>query len=986
MKITDLRYAASGLAITTLLLMGGCAPKEEAVKAPDTAVSDAAKPDTGQVLVDVTMTEGTNMSAALSPDDGTLAIAVQGVIWTLPATGGTAKAITPPSMDSHEPVWSPDGQTIAFYAFAENAFSIWTIGADGSDLKKIETGSADARYPSFSTDGTHILYSTDQVGGYQVWSTDLTTGDARQLTVADETGYETPVAPYFSGVGNAVYPIMSPNGASFAFVVDGEMDTLMMRSMEPGSAFKVLYVAPTLGAPVWSEDSETLYVAGIANGTGQLAAVPISGDDANLIVEGGDVFSFRPSLTGDGSILYTADGKIRTTGLEDGAVSTIPFEATVTLDRTLYERRTYDLSSTAPVEALGIIDPVLSPDGSKAAYAALGDLWMVDLTTPGADPVNVTHDAFIDLSPSWSPDGKTIAFSTDRGGVTNIWLFDVEADTFTQLTENSKPANAPIWSPDGTRIAYLADALTTVFLGSTVNVIDVESGDEVGLSDPIFGPSAPAWSADGSVVTVVSRHPVTSRFREGYNALYVMPSNGEDEAFWATPVGDEKSLGRRQWNRPAWSSAGDMVYRADGALFMAPMASDGSFGESVRIADAGENPSWSADASKLIYMNGATIAEFDKASGTTSLLDIKPEWSADMPEGVVTIRAGHLFDGDSDTYIENVDIVVENGRIREIHAIDDAAVEGELIDASDSYVMPGLIEGHTHQSISQGVGLGEKWFSFGITTVRETGDDPYHAVERREASAAGIRPAPRVFTAGPLNEGARVSYGVSETVGTVERAKDSMRLSDDLQLDFYKSYVRQDYTVQKEILKLAHASGIPVTTHELYPSVANGLDQMEHFGATSRRGYSLKISSLGYSYQDVVALISESGLVVTPTLGLMTRGGTQNVEQMGATLKAIIDNGGKIIAGTDSPFIPYGSSLHMELGIYEDAGIPTARVLKTATSASADAIGVGNQLGRLKPGYLADVLILAEDPLASMDALESIKTVIKNGEVVFTGE
>ena len=76
----------------------------------------------------------------------------------------------------------------------------------------------------------------------------------------------------------------------------------------------------------------------------------------------------------------------------------------------------------------------------------------------------------------------------------------------------------------------------------------------------------------------------------------------------------------------------------------------------------------------------------------------------------------------------------------------------------------------------------------------------------------------------------------------------------------------------------------------------------------------------------------------------------------------------------------------MELGIYEDAGIPTARVLKTATSASADAIGVGNQLGRLKPGYLADVLILAEDPLASMDALESIKTVIKNGEVDFTGE
>ena len=123
---------------------------------------------------------------------------------------------------------------------------------------------------------------------------------------------------------------------------------------------------------------------------------------------------------------------------------------------------------------------------------------------------------------------------------------------------------------------------------------------------------------------------------------------------------------------------------------------------------------------------------------------------------------------------------------------------------------------------------------------------------------------------------------------------------------------------------------------------------------------------------------------MTPTLALMTRLGTQNTGPMGATLKAIVDNGGKIVAGTDSPFIPYGESLHVEMRIYQEAGLPTARVLKTATSAAADAIGVGDQLGRLKPGYLADILILSEDPLADMTALDSVETVIKNGEVVFT--
>lgn len=982
MKAPDFRQAASALAITIALLATGCAKNAAPSAQPDTKLTEKA-PSDDRVLIDVTMTQGTNMSAAVSPDGETLAIALQGVIWILPATGGKATAITPPMMDSHEPVWSPDGETLAFYAFAENAFSIWTASADGSNLKQVDTGEADARYPSFSPDGSSLYYSTDEEGGYQAWSVDLASGETTQLTFADETGYETPLAPYFAGAGNAVYPTVSPDGTMLAFVIDGEMDTLVTRKFEGESGFNVLYTAATLGAPAWSSDSATLFIAGLLDDAGLLTAVPVDGSETEKLVEGGDVFPFRPSLMDDETLVYTAHGDIKTLALSGGASGTIPFKATVTLDRTPYERRTYDLDSTETKEALGVIDPVLSPDGSKAAYAALGDLWIADLSTPGADPVNVTDDAYIDLSPSWSPDGKTIAFSTDRGGITNIWLYDVDTGEMSQMTENAKPANSPTWSPDGTQIAYLADALTTVFLGSTVNAVDVESGEDVQLSDPIFGPSAPAWSPDGSMVTVVSRHPVTSRFREGYNALFMVPSNGEGEPVWATPVGEETSLGRRQWSRPAWSSAGDMVYRLDGALFMAPMGPDGSFGESVKIAEAGENPSWSADGSKLIYIDGADILSYDKASGETTPLDIKATWTVDMPESVYTIRAGYLFDGEADAYQEGVDIIVENGLIREIRPAGSEEVEGELIDASDAYVLPGLIEGHTHQSISQGSGLGDIWFSHGITTVRETGDDPYHAVERREASAAGVRPAPRVFTAGPLNEGARISYGVSETVGTVERAEDSMRLSDELKLDFYKSYVRQDYSVQKAVIQMAHESGIPVTTHELYPSVANGLDQMEHFGATSRRGYSLKISALGYSYQDVVSLISESGLVVTPTLSLMTRYGTQNTEQMGATLKAIIDNGGNIMAGTDSPFIPYGASLHKELEIYQGAGVATPRVLKTATSAAADAIGVGDQLGRVKAGYLADILIVSEDPLEDVTALASVETVLKNGEIVF---
>lgn len=975
-----MRLKSAGAALLfSSVLVAGCSSPGDPAEGETKTVAAASE----SVLIDVVMTEGTNMSAAMSPDGGTLILALQGVLWSVPAEGGEATALTPAELDSHEPAWSPDGSLIAFYTYASNGFTIWTMKPDGSDLTQRTFGPSDARYPTFTPDGKSILYSADTEGGYQVWSLALEGGaEPKQLTVADETGYETPLTPYFAGFGNAVYPTLSPDGTKLALVIDGQMDALVVRDVTTEEAFKVTYTANTLGAPVWAPDGESLYVAGLLGREGRVAQAFPDGSDAKVLVEGGDVFPFRPSVLADGSVLYTADGKVNVLAPDATAPASIEFSASVELNRTPYKRRAYDLKSTDAQPALGVIDPTLSPDGTRAVFTAVGDLWVADLE--GGETTQLTDDDFIDMSPSWSPDGSTIAFVSDRAGKSDVWLMDVASGEFTQLTDGPRPANSPIWSPDGSSIAYLSDALTTIFLGATVNIIDVATGGETVISEPVFGPSPPAWSSDGETVLVISRLPQTNRFREGYNALFLMPASGEGEPKWVAPQGMDASLGRRQWNRPAWSSDGMIVYRYKGALYMASLSADGTLGEESLIAEAGENPNWSADSSKLIYIDGADIMMFDRSTGETSKLDIKPEWHRDMPEEDYTIRAGHMLDVTTGEYLENVDIVVEDGVIGAITPAGSADVVGTLVDASAKYVIPGLIESHTHQSITQGKALGDIWFKYGITTVRETGDDPYHAVERREAADAGRRSAPRVFTAGPLNEGARVSYGVSETVGTVEETENSMRLSTELKLDLYKSYVRQDYTVQKTVIELAHESGIPVTGHELYPAVANGVDQMEHFGATSRRGYSLKSSQNGKSYQDVIALISQSGMYVTPTLAMGKRAGTEFVQAGQEALVKIIDNGGKIVAGTDSPFVPYGASLHDELAVYSEAGVPNATVLKLATSQAAEAIGVGDQLGQIAPGYLADITILDADPLADISNTLSVSEVMKNGEIVYT--
>jgi hypothetical protein len=70
----------------------------------------------------------------------------------------------------------------------------------------------------------------------------------------------------------------------------------------------------------------------------------------------------------------------------------------------------------------------------------------------------------------------------------------------------------------------------------------------------------------------------------------------------------------------------------------------------------------------------------------------------------------------------------------------------------------------------------------------------------------------------------------------------------------------------RRVVGFAHEMGAPVTSHELLPAASYGVDHIEHFTGTSRRGYATKISELGCSYGDVVSVLVESGMGVVPTM------------------------------------------------------------------------------------------------------------------------
>ena len=91
--------------------------------------------------------------------------------------------------------------------------------------------------------------------------------------------------------------------------------------------------------------------------------------------------------------------------------------------------------------------------------------------------------------------------------------------------------------------------------------------------------------------------------------------------------------------------------------------------------------------------------------------------------------------------------------------------------------------------------------------------------------------------------------------------------------------------------------------------------------------------------------------------------------------------GGRVVAGTDAPINPYGLSLLAELEHYVAGGLTPLEAMRTATSVSADALGLAADLGSIEPRKLADLSFLDGNPLADIKALRRVKRVMKDGDL-----
>ncbi|MFL5608505.1 MAG: protein kinase domain-containing protein [Gemmatimonadaceae bacterium] len=188
--------------------------------------------------------------------------------------------------------------------------------------------------------------------------------------------------------------------------------------------------------------------------------------------------------------------------------------------------------------------PALSPDGTRIAFTSqrAGGFDIFVMNVDGSDQrqlTSFTERGLGAIDPTWSPDGRRIAFNT-RVKEIDIWVINVDGTGLVKLTDDPAGARAPAWSPDGRKIAYTTrrDGHADIF------VMDADGSNPVRLTVNEWGDSFPAWSPDGRRIAFQSN-------RDGDQEIYVMNADGSGQTRLTTHPGEDA------W--PAWSPDGRQI-------------------------------------------------------------------------------------------------------------------------------------------------------------------------------------------------------------------------------------------------------------------------------------------------------------------------------------------------------------------------------------------------------------------------------------------
>ena len=408
------------------------------------------------------------------------------------------------------------------------------------------------------------------------------------------------------------------------------------------------------------------------------------------------------------------------------------------------------------------------------------------------------------------------------------------------------------------------------------------------------------------------------------------------------------------------------------------------------------------------------------------------------PVSVSYIRAGHLFDPASGHYVENVTLVVANQRIQSVEAGGFNPPTGaQVLDLSGEYVLPGLIDCHTHlgvradryeevdkfkdtpfDSAIAGVVNARRTLEAGFTTVRDVGSLPFLAVDLRNNIDSGFIPGPRIVASGPPisitgGHGDLNNYA-PEVTYTLFPGKNDFQIADGP--DEVRRTVREQVKYGVDVIKIlasggvlskgdqpgapqysleelkvaadtAHQAGRKIAAHahgaqSIKWAIEAGIDSIEHASLVDDEGIAMAKAHGTYFVMDIYDddyILKEGPKIGMPQENLIKEralGQTQRDNFRKAHAAGV-----KMAFGTDAGVYPHGDNAR-QFHYMVMYGMTPAEAIRAATTSAADLLGRGSDVGSLTPGHFADLIAVAADPLARIEVLEHPDVVVKGGALI----